>query len=68
MVGTVTPAWPRKKILGGKEGQFTRIFHLEKEGREKVQVCQKNISRNSWSNRRQSYMDCFNKDHNLQND
>ena len=41
MVNTVTPAWPRKKILGRKERKVTRIFHLEKERREKVQVCEK---------------------------
>ena len=36
MVDTVTPAWPRKKTLGRKERKVTQIFHLEKEGCEKV--------------------------------
>ena len=37
MVDTVNSAGPRKKALGKKE----RIFHVEKEGREKVQAGQK---------------------------
>ena len=41
IVDTVTPARLRKKTLGRKERKITQIFHLEKEGCEKVQVCQK---------------------------
>ena len=35
MVDTVTPAWKERKI--------TQIFHLENEGREKVQIYQKSF-------------------------
>ena len=41
MVDTVTHSQLRRKTLRWKEKKVTQIFHLEKEGREKVQVCQK---------------------------
>ena len=40
MLETTTPVKPRKKTLRKKEGNFTRIFHLE-VGRNKIKLCQK---------------------------
>ena len=41
MVDTVNPAGSRRKTFGRKERKSTQIFHVEKKGREKVQICQK---------------------------
>ena len=40
MIKTCTPSRPQKYTSGKKERTVTRIFFLEKDGQQKIQVCQ----------------------------